>query len=115
MAYESPIKLITDLEHRIIEDQERNIYKAVVSYGIDIDKDELFKLLFADRNQYEKGYADGLADAIKHGHWEKLAEADADGNVWYSCSICNRGDLHAEEAVVPYCWYCGAKMDEVEE
>ena len=53
-----------------------------------------------------------LTEPRKHGHWEKLTEADADGNVWYSCSICNRGDLHAEEAVVPYCWYCGARMDE---
>lgn len=62
MSYESPIKLITDLNYKIIEDQERNIYKAVCSYGIDISKDELFRLLYDDRKQYEKGYADGRAD-----------------------------------------------------
>ncbi len=30
MSYESPIKLITDLNYKLIEDQERN----VVKYGI---------------------------------------------------------------------------------
>lgn len=61
MSYESPIKLITDLNYKLIEDQERNIYKAVCSYGIDISKDELFKLLYGDRKQYEKGFSDGYA------------------------------------------------------
>ena len=63
MSYESPIKLITDLNYKLIEDQERNIYKAVCSYGIDISKDELFKLLYGDRKQYEKGFSDGYAKA----------------------------------------------------
>lgn len=62
MSYESPIQLITDLNYKIIEDQERNIYKAICSYGIDISKDELFKLLYDDRKQYDKGYLDGKAD-----------------------------------------------------
>lgn len=61
MSYESPIKLITDLNYKLTEDQERNIVKAVCSYGIDISKDELFKLLYGDRKQYEKGFADGYS------------------------------------------------------
>lgn len=64
MSYESPIKLITDLNYKLIEDQERNIYRAVCSYGVDISKDELFKLLYGDRKQYEKGFADGYAKGI---------------------------------------------------
>ena len=54
------------------------------------------------------------AEPIRHGHWKKRSETDVDGNAWYSCSECEHGDYHAEDAVVPYCWYCGAKMDEVE-
>lgn len=73
MSYESPIKLITDLNYKIIEDQERNIYKAVCSYGIDISKDELFKLLYDDRKQYEKGFADGYAK----GTADAAAQAEA--------------------------------------
>lgn len=59
MSYESPIKIITDLNYKIIEDQQKNIVKAIRSYGIDISKDELFKLLYDDRKQYDKGYSDG--------------------------------------------------------
>lgn len=55
------------------------------------------------------------AELIKHGHWKKRSETDIDGNAWYSCSECEHGDYHAEDAVVPYCWYCGADMREVEE
>lgn len=70
MSYESPIKLVTDMSYKIIEDQEQNIYKAVCSYGIDISKDELFKLLYDDRKQYDKGYSDGYAEAMS-----KIVEA----------------------------------------
>lgn len=65
MSYESPIKLITDMENKIIEDQQRNIYKVVCSYNVDISKDELFKLLYDDRKQYDKGHSDGYAQARK--------------------------------------------------
>ena len=73
MAYESPIRLVTEIENKIIEDQERNVYRAVVSYGIDISKDELFKLLYGDRKQYEKGFADGYAK----GTADTAAQAEA--------------------------------------
>ena len=73
MAYESPIRLITELENKIIEDQKEGIYKAVLSYQIDIDKDELFKLLYGDRKQYEKGFADGYSK----GTADAAAQAEA--------------------------------------
>ena len=66
MSYESPIRLITDeYALRLIEDEERNIIKAVANYGINIDKDELVKLINNDRKQYEKGYADGWREMKK--------------------------------------------------
>lgn len=65
MAYESPIRLITELENKIIEDQREGIYKAVLSYRIDIGKDELFQLLYGDRKQYEKGFEDGWKERDK--------------------------------------------------
>lgn len=66
MSYESPIRLITDeYALKLIEDEEQNIVKAVCNYGIDIDKDELVKLIHNDRKQYDKGYADGWRDMKK--------------------------------------------------
>ena len=73
MAYESPIQLVTEIENKIIEDQKEGVYKAVVAYKIDISKDELFKLLYKDRKQYEKGFADGYAK----GTADAAAQAEA--------------------------------------
>lgn len=41
-----------------------DILRAVQKYGINVDKEELIRALQYDRNQYEKGYADGKADAM---------------------------------------------------
>ena len=65
--YKSPIN-IEMMTSRLIEtakkDTEENIYSAVMSYGVDVDKDELLRALRYDREQYEKGYADGKAAAM---------------------------------------------------
>jgi hypothetical protein len=34
----------------------------------------------------------------------------ANGNFYYVCSCCGKGDTHAKSAEVPYCWWCGARM-----
>ena len=41
-------------------------------------------------------------------------DESANGNFYYVCSCCGKGDIHAKSAEVPYCWWCGARMDEVE-
>ena len=63
--YKSPIELIiADIQHQIAKEQDEEIYKAVVHYIPNIDKEELLRALKYDRNQYEKGYMDGKADAM---------------------------------------------------
>lgn len=57
--YKSPIEVISQ---GVKISVENDIYKAVESYGINVDKDELIKALQYDRNQYNKGYADGYSD-----------------------------------------------------
>lgn len=59
--YESPIKIIYGQMQSQIEG---DTFKAVQSYGIDVDKEELIRALQYDRKQYEKGYADGRNDAM---------------------------------------------------
>ena len=54
-------------------------------------------------------------DAVKvvHAHW--IYDGDeVDGNMQAHCSNCFAGDVHAawKKNSVPYCWSCGAKMDE---
>lgn len=45
------------------------------------------------------------------GHWGTTDTApDECGNLWYVCSSCGKGDRHAPEIKVPFCWNCGAHM-----
>lgn len=65
-VYKSPIEIISsEIKMEIIKQQENEIYKAVLNCGIKVDKDELIKALNYDRNQYEKGYQDGVAEVIR--------------------------------------------------
>ena len=57
MDYESPIKIIQDKMRMQYDD---DIYKVVQAYDISVDKDELIKALKYDRQQYEKGFRDGV-------------------------------------------------------
>jgi len=54
------------------------------------------------------------AEPIKHGRWIYIR--DEENNGLYECSECHKGDIHAKECKVSYCWNCGAQMmDEVTE
>lgn len=55
MSYSSPIEIVDRMTSQLEED----VIKVVLSYDINVDKDELIKALAYDREQYEKGYADG--------------------------------------------------------
>lgn len=45
---------------------------------------------------------------IKHGRWIYIR--DEENNGLYECSECHKGDIHAKECKVSFCWNCGAKM-----
>ena len=62
--YKSPLELIfTDISHQIAKQIDTDCYQAVVQYVPNVDKGELIRALQYDRQQYEKGYADGKRDA----------------------------------------------------
>ena len=46
----------------------------------------------------------------KVGHWIPMGLVDYNDNRNYKCSECHHSDIHAKDQVVPFCWYCGAKM-----
>lgn len=64
--YKSPIEII---QGQMQYQMDNDIYKAVLNYGINVDKEELLRALKYDRGQYEAGYRDGESEAIKHGRW----------------------------------------------
>ena len=60
--YESPEEIIYGQIKMQMDDE---IYRAVQEMRIEVNKEELIKALQHDRGQYDKGYADGKAEAIK--------------------------------------------------
>ena len=57
IGYESPITVIYG---EMKTEQENEVLRVVRHYDIDVDKEELIKALKYDREQYSKGYADGI-------------------------------------------------------
>ena len=59
--YKSPIDIVYG---QMQTQMEGDILRAVQSYGINVDKEELIRAMQYDRDQYDKGYADGKRDAM---------------------------------------------------
>lgn len=51
------------------------------------------------------------AEPVKHGRWIEETEPDENGNVISMCNQCYHTDEHCKNIKIPYCWYCGARMD----
>lgn len=84
-----------------------------------IDGDKLhLKLLdmefpIQDQDPILDAMDDCVVDAapVVHGRWINQSKPDGDNNVTTSCSRCLHTDTHAVGMEVPFCWFCGAKMD----
>ncbi len=61
LSYQSPVNI---LYQRFQAKVEGDIYQAIQSYGVHVDKDELIKALQYDRNQYQKGFIDGCKNNV---------------------------------------------------
>lgn len=60
VGYKSPIQVRVEQAAKALNLQvENKVYNLVQECEINVDKDELLKALRYDRNQYEKGFADG--------------------------------------------------------
>lgn len=79
-GYKSPIEIIATQWRT---ECENGTLRVVREYFPSIDKDELIKALEYDRDQYDKGYADGVKDmADKLKKW--VIESS---NYWFSTSV----------------------------
>ena len=65
--YQPPVELIiSNLQQSIMECREKQIIRAIESVSVNVDKDELLKALQYDRQQYTKGYKDGVEEFAKN-------------------------------------------------
>lgn len=53
-----------------------------------------------------------VSSTAHYARWIDYGLPDDDGNVECKCSRCYACDIHGTDRVVPFCWNCGAKMDE---
>lgn len=103
MSYKSPIELImSDMQIRM----EGEVCKAVQNVGVNVDKEELLKVLRHDMNQYQKGYADRDSEIVRCKDCEYYKDETARDKhpSWLPCmSVQTTGN-----------WFCadGVKRDE---
>ena len=110
--YKSPIELrATEITKQIVTEQEDAIFKTVLSYVSNVDKKELLRALQYDRNQYEKGYADGRSDAAAHGAWHKYTDYFTNRQTGWICTNCSAVTNDISNGDTPFCPHCGAMMD----
>ena len=110
--YESPINIIYGQMQTQIEG---DIFRAVQSYAVDVDKEELLRSLKYDRDQYNKGYADGRSDAVAHGYWKKYRDHFTKRHIGWICTNCSAVISDLSNGDTPFCPHCGAMMDDSEE
>lgn len=108
--YESPIEMLVG---KIQTQMDDDILRAAQSYHINVNRDELVKALRYDRDQYNKGYAEGKRDAERvRGEW-------IGSYTGHKCSVCGFwiDDEAFDYLTTPiiddgfnYCPSCGAYM-----
>ena len=73
------------------------------------------------KEAYKRGFIRGFSKVkppapIIHAKWILSSfqneEDNMNDNYEYECSNCGYGDVHAKNTHVPYCWHCGAKMED---
>ena len=102
MKWESPILAtidMTQLTNKIVAEIEKQEDDAIMkqavhileSTKISVDKDELIKALNYDRNQYEKGYSDGIRCGER-----KIGRCTNESR-YFHCSECGYGVMDVFE------------------
>lgn len=108
IGYESPIA-IDHMVENIVEETETEIdkltYKAIMKVGVRVDKEELIKALAYDRNQYTKGFNDGLKRS--RASWVGI---DDFPHEYYECNRCGYAHITDDISIFKYCPHCGAMM-----
>ena len=129
--YESPLTLnewkieansldqaIKDTAESVGEKFDRYVLHVISETGITVDRDELIKALRYDRDQYNKGYHDGMKRGIEigsptRGHWISTKEAEDMGDIMkeFTCSVCGCCEWDCTESEsFNFCPNCGADM-----
>ena len=115
--YESPIKIIesmTDLIYKdIVKKKDDAIFAEIQSsFGVELDRGELIRALQYDRDQYNKGYADGKRDAMAElvrckdcKHFDKLFKGVGVINKIGTCYLRKTEGIETAQSCDDFCSY----------
>ena len=97
-GYESTISVfMRSLDKQMMEikaDIDNNMWSAVMEYGVHVDKDELLRALAYDRNQYQRGFVNGVSVGYQKGlasRWISVDEEMPEGLLPVHCLVCFDG------------------------
>lgn len=95
---------------RLIIDISKNEYNDIIEQVKNCDYPDmgLGKIIANGKPYEERPQGEWIEEIVPVGLVGR-------GNGQYRCSNCQHGDVHAKTQEVPFCWYCGAKMDGGEE
>lgn len=116
--YTSPIKLLhTQIQTSI----ENDVFKAIEKHGIEVDKEELIKALAYDRDQYQKGYQDGVRNCEHRMGRLIPKKVTHEATLYRDCTCPNCGNVVSKyetwgddicvRITLQYCIYCGQALD----
>ena len=99
--YESPIKLFfPSLEEElcnIAKKQDDMVFDAVAKVGVTVDKEELLRALRYDRDQYNRGFNDGIIAAADELVRCKDCKHYKPGKYFKDINFCHRLPYYAEK------------------
>ena len=108
--YESPIEII---KGAFTTECENGVMTAVQKCGVNVDKEELVKALNYDREQYRKGFEDGVQSRnMATATWQSCGEfwEHRSGLEKFKCNCCGGEVILYFGAKYPnFCPYCGRK------
>lgn len=124
--YFSPIHVdyIKPIVEKMQDEFDNEVLRAVQKVNIEVDKDELVKALKYDRQQYEKGFSDGLAykppictNADRINAMSVEEKADCLNDIWHHlvfgndapgpCGMCHEISISSCRA----CWLDWVKQE----
>lgn len=115
MSYDVPITITQQVANSLAKRVDDEIYRSVLSVGIEVDRDELLKALKYDRDQYNKGYNDRDKEIVRCENCmyyidELYCKIDDEDIVINQC-ICN---YEGRMIAMPPTGYCsfGYPLDE---
>ena len=107
--YKSPIELVNSFTPMTVQRYDDAIMTEVLArVDVIVDKEELMKALQYDRNQYMKGYQDGLSYAEpkpSEANWGPYGYQEEDYRWLGQCLNC-----HARIYYDNFCPHCEAKL-----